>query len=62
MSIDKTDSPDPLVAGTDITYTLHAHNAGPSTAPNVTIRDFLPDSVAVVSVNGASGDVRSGVR
>jgi uncharacterized repeat protein (TIGR01451 family) len=57
LSLDKTDSPDPLVAGTDITYTLHAHNAGPSTAPNVTIQDFLPDSVAVVSVNGGPGGV-----
>ena len=55
VSIDKSDSPDPLVAGTDITYTLHAHNAGPSTAPNVTIRDFLPDSVAVLSVDGGVG-------
>ncbi len=55
VSIDKTGSPDPLVAGTDITYTLHAHNAGPSTAPNVTIRDFLPDSVAVLSVTGGVG-------
>jgi uncharacterized repeat protein (TIGR01451 family) len=55
VSIDKSDSPDPLVAGTDITYTLHAHNAGPSTAPNVTIRDFLPDSVTVLSVDGGVG-------
>jgi uncharacterized repeat protein (TIGR01451 family) len=55
LSLDKTDSPDPLVAGTDITYTLHAHNAGPSTAPNVVIRDFLPDSVSVLSVNGGVG-------
>jgi uncharacterized repeat protein (TIGR01451 family) len=55
LSLDKTDSPDPLVAGTDITYTLQTHNAGPSTAPNVVIRDFLPDSVAVISVNGGVG-------
>jgi uncharacterized repeat protein (TIGR01451 family) len=55
LSLDKSDSPDPLVAGTEITYTLHAHNAGPSIAPNVTIRDFLPDSVAVISVNGGVG-------
>ncbi len=55
LSLDKTDSPDPLVAGTDITYTLQTHNAGPSTAPNVIIRDFLPDSVAVISVNGGVG-------
>jgi uncharacterized repeat protein (TIGR01451 family) len=55
LSLDKTDAPDPLVAGTDITYTVHAHNDGPSTAPNVTISDFLPDSVAVVSVDGGAG-------
>jgi uncharacterized repeat protein (TIGR01451 family) len=55
LSLGKTDSPDPLVAGTDITYTLQARNAGPSTAPNVVIRDFLPDSVTVVSVNGGAG-------
>jgi uncharacterized repeat protein (TIGR01451 family) len=57
LSLDKLDSPDPLVAGTDITYTLHAHNAGPSTAPNVTIRDPLPDSLTVLSVNGGVGAV-----
>ena len=55
VSLDKTDSPDPLVAGTEITYTLHAHNAGPSAAPNVAIRDSLPDSVSVVSVDGGVG-------
>jgi uncharacterized repeat protein (TIGR01451 family) len=55
LSLDKTDAPDPLIAGTDITYTLHAHNAGPSTAPNVTIQDFLPNGVDVLSVNGGVG-------
>jgi uncharacterized repeat protein (TIGR01451 family) len=55
LSLDKSDSPDPLIAGTDITYTLHAHNGGPSTAPNVTIQDFLPNSVDVVSVDGGVG-------
>lgn len=55
VSLDKSDSPDPLVAGTDITFTLQAHNAGPSIARNVSIQDFLPDSVAVVSVSGGAG-------
>jgi uncharacterized repeat protein (TIGR01451 family) len=55
VSLTKSDSPDPLVAGTDITYTLQAHDAGPSTAPNVVIRDPLPDSVSVVSVDGGPG-------
>jgi uncharacterized repeat protein (TIGR01451 family) len=61
LSLDKTDSPDPLVAGTDITYTLHAHNGGPSTAPNVKIQDFLPNSVDVLSVGGAGGSCVPGV-
>jgi uncharacterized repeat protein (TIGR01451 family) len=55
VSLTKTDSPDPLVAGTNITYTLTAHNAGPSTAPSVIIRDPLPSSVTVVSVDGGPG-------
>jgi uncharacterized repeat protein (TIGR01451 family) len=55
LSLTKSDSPDPLVAGTDITYTLQAHNAGPSTAPNVLISDPLPGSVSVVSVDGGPG-------
>jgi uncharacterized repeat protein (TIGR01451 family) len=58
LSLEKLDSPDPLVAGTDITYTLNAHNAGPSTAKNVVIRDLLPNSVTVVSVSGGIGGVR----
>src|SRR5262249_54192718 len=55
LSLTKLDSPDPLNAGTQITYTLNAANAGPSTAPNVRIRDFLPASVSVVSVAGGAG-------
>jgi uncharacterized repeat protein (TIGR01451 family) len=55
LSLTKTDSPDPLIGGTNITYTLTAHNAGPSTAPSVIIRDPLPGSVTVVSVDGGPG-------
>ena len=61
VSLDKSDSPDPLVAGTDITYTLDAHNGGPSVARNVIIRDFLPDSVSVLSVSGVGGTCVPGV-
>jgi uncharacterized repeat protein (TIGR01451 family) len=55
LSLSKSDAPDPLNAGTDITYTLSAHNGGPSVAKNVSIRDFLPDSVTVLSVSGGLG-------
>jgi len=54
LSIDKSDSPDPLVAGTTLTYTLHATNHGPSTAVNVIVEDFLPAGVSITSVSGSS--------
>ena len=55
LSLTKSDSPDPLTAGTDITYALSAHNAGPSTAPSVAISDPLPSSLTVVSVSSVGG-------
>jgi uncharacterized repeat protein (TIGR01451 family) len=61
LSLTKTDAPDPLVAGTDITYTLSVHNAGPSTAPNVVIRDQVPNSVTVLSVSSVGGTCVPGV-
>ena len=32
LSLTKTDSPDPVLAGELLTYTLTVHNAGPSSA------------------------------
>src|SRR5262249_35960133 len=55
VSLTKTDTPDPLVTGTTIAYTLEAHNGGPSTAPSVVISDPLPNSVTVVSVVSVGG-------
>jgi uncharacterized repeat protein (TIGR01451 family) len=55
LAIDKSDSPDPLNAGTEITYTLEVTNNGPSTAVNVVVRDFLPAGVSIVSVSGTGG-------
>jgi uncharacterized repeat protein (TIGR01451 family) len=55
LSLDKSDDPDPLVAGTDITYTLDVTNNGPSTAANVVVEDFVPAGVSVVSVSGTGG-------
>jgi len=53
LSLTKSDSPDPVVAGKSLTYTLVVKNNGPSTATNVVVADVLPPEVAVISVNGS---------
>ncbi len=45
----KTDAPDPVAPGQDLTYTLSATNNGPSTATNVSVTDPLPAGVTFVS-------------
>lgn len=68
LQITKTDSPDPVVPGTPLTYTLVVRNNGPSVASNVTVRDPLPTGTAFASIAapglvcttpavGAAGDV-----
>ena len=49
LSITKSDSADPVVAGTDLSYTMTVHNAGPSSAANVLISDPLPAGATFVS-------------
>jgi uncharacterized repeat protein (TIGR01451 family) len=48
LSITKTDSPDPILIGQDLTYTLLVSNGGPSTATGVTVTDTLPGGVTFV--------------
>lgn len=68
LQVTKTDSPDPVVPGTALTYTLVVRNNGPSVASNVTFRDPLPTGTAFTSIAapglvcttpavGAAGDV-----
>ncbi len=45
VSIVKTASPNPVIAGQTLTYTLAAANAGPSVAHNVIITDTVPASL-----------------
>ena len=51
LSITKSDSPDPAVAGTALTYNISVANSGPSNATGVTIVDTLPTGVAFVSAS-----------
>lgn len=55
LTLTKSDSPDPVEVGEQLTYTLVATNNGPSTSTNVTLEDVLPDSVTFVSASATSG-------
>ncbi len=56
LSILKDDSSDPVVAGTDFTYTVTVANNGPSDAQDVVVTDTLPSGVTLVSTSGCAGD------
>ena len=55
--ITKADSPDPVVAGQTLTYTLVVTNNGPSTATGVTVNDPLPANLTFVSGSSSRGTV-----
>ena len=55
LSIAQASAPSPVVAGTILTYTLHAANNGPSTAANALVEDILPAGVSILSVNASGG-------
>jgi uncharacterized repeat protein (TIGR01451 family) len=64
LVIDKSDAPDPVMAGDILTYTLSFDNQGPSIAENVIITDELPSEVTFNSVISQppsfSGPVQTG--
>ncbi len=48
-------APSTSTAGGNTTFTIVAHNAGPSTATGVTVTSQLPDDISVESVSSAQG-------
>lgn len=56
LSIGKTDSIDPVIAGTGLVYTVRVDNAGPSDAASVVVTDILPPEVVFVSTSGCAQD------
>ena len=55
LSISKSDSPDPVLAGQPLTYSLSVANAGPSDATAVELTDDLPAGVTFDSASPSQG-------
>jgi uncharacterized repeat protein (TIGR01451 family) len=55
LSVTKMDTPDPVNAGTNLTYTITASNAGPSNAASVSLSDTLPAGTTFVSLSSPGG-------
>jgi uncharacterized repeat protein (TIGR01451 family) len=55
LKVTKSDSPDPVRVGTNLTYTIGVENLGPSPATGVTVTDNLPRGVDLVSATGPAG-------
>jgi uncharacterized repeat protein (TIGR01451 family) len=57
LALTKSDTVDPATAGANFAYTLAITNAGPSTAPTVTVTDSLPAGVTFVGASGAGWSI-----
>jgi uncharacterized repeat protein (TIGR01451 family) len=55
LAITKTDSPDPVKGGQNLTYTIVVTNNGPSTATGVTMTDQLPKNAGFASAATTNG-------
>lgn len=55
LEVKKTIPPGPVIAGTNIEYTLEVHNKGPSDARGVILGDSLPAGVILVSASATQG-------
>ncbi|MDP9193403.1 MAG: ExeM/NucH family extracellular endonuclease [Acidobacteriota bacterium] len=55
ISVTKTDTPDPVTAGNNITYTITVNNAGPSNATTAALSDTLPAGTTFVSLSAPAG-------
>ncbi|MBI4751829.1 MAG: DUF11 domain-containing protein, partial [Acidobacteria bacterium] len=55
LAVTKSDSPDPVIAGNNITYTVNFSNSGPGDATTVTVTDAVPTNTTFVSASVTTG-------
>jgi len=55
LALSKTDSPDPVIIGNNLTYTINVTNSGSISATGVTVTDTLPAGVTLVSASASQG-------
>ena len=55
LSVTKTDSPDPVIAGNNLTYTITVTNAGPMDAVNASMTEATPANTTFVSFTAPAG-------
>jgi uncharacterized repeat protein (TIGR01451 family) len=55
LSVTKVDTPDPVTAGTNLTYTITVTNAGPSAASSGMLSDPLPANTTFASLAAPGG-------
>jgi uncharacterized repeat protein (TIGR01451 family) len=60
LSIEGTDSPDPVSQGSQLTYTFTAVNNGRGSATNVTVTDSLPSGLLLTSAVASQGSCSTG--
>src|SRR5262249_57860715 len=60
LSITKTVTPNQVVTGSNLTYTIRVTNNGPDTATNVKVSDNLPASTTFVSCVATNSGVCGG--
>jgi large repetitive protein len=59
LAIVNSGSPNPVISGTDLTYTLTVYTSGPSDARDVSVSDPLPTGTSFVSASGG-GEFKNG--
>ncbi|HEX8287248.1 MAG TPA: choice-of-anchor Q domain-containing protein, partial [Pyrinomonadaceae bacterium] len=55
LLVTKIDSPDPVIAGSNLTYTIQVANSGPEAAASVALSDTLPAGTSFVSLSAPAG-------